>query len=104
VSVPIVLDAIIEQVSRTAAGNSLVAAAQAADQVAAAAAALEAAFPSFSDTGTFQTAQEAGVKPQGKNITYEGDSVASAAAGIVTGMFKMNSCTEPVPCALKRQW
>ena len=88
VSVPIVLDAIIEQVSQAAAGQSLLAAAQAADQEAAAAAALEAAFPSnsISAVDTHAAIQAAEVKPQStRTIIYAGDSVGSAAAGIVTG-------------------
>ncbi len=88
VSVPIVMDAIIEQVSRAAAGQSLLAAAEAADQEAAAAAALEAAFPSnsISVVDTRAANQAAEVKPQSrKKIVYAGDSVGSAAAGIVTG-------------------
>ena len=90
VSVPIVMNAIIEQVSRTAAGESLLAAAQAADQEAAAAAALSAAFASF-DSGMANAAQEAEGKPQGRKIIYEGDSVASAAAGIVTGVSRFTA-------------
>lgn len=90
VSVPIVMNAIIEQVSRTAAGESLLAAAQAADQEAAAAAALSAAFASF-DSGMANAAQKAEGKPQGRKIIYEGDSVASAAAGIVTGVSRFTA-------------
>jgi len=89
VSVPVVMDAIIEQVSRAAAGQSLLAAAQAADQEAAAAAALEAAFPSNSISAVdTQAASQAAaqIKSQSrKKIVYAGDSVGSAAAGIVTG-------------------
>lgn len=87
VSVPVVLDAIIQQVSHTAAGHSLLAAAQAADQAAGAEAALTAAFPSNSSNNSMHDAvSRPGGKPEGKKIIYEGDSVASAAAGIVTGM------------------
>ena len=88
VSVLVVMDAIIEQVSRAAAGQSLLAAAQAADQETAAAAALEAAFPSNSISAVDARAanQAAEGKPRGtKKIVYAGDSVGSAAAGIVTG-------------------
>ncbi len=89
VSVPIVMDAIIEQVSRAAAGQPLLAAAQAADHEAAAAAALEAAFPSNSISAVdTQAASQAAaqIKSQSrKKIVYAGDSVGSAAAGIVTG-------------------
>ena len=87
-SVPIVVDAIIEQVSRAAAGQTLLAAVQAADQEAAAAAALEAAFPSdsISAVDTRAANQAAEINPQStKKIVYAGDSVGSAAAGIVTG-------------------
>ncbi|DBB00331.1 TPA: Sperm-associated antigen 17 [Trebouxia sp. C0004] len=89
VSVPVVMDAIIEQVSRAAAGQSLLAAAKAADQEAAAVAALEAAFPfkSVSAVDTCAGIQAAEVEPQStKKIVYAGDSVGSAAAGIVTGL------------------
>ncbi|DBA96914.1 hypothetical protein WJX82_005465 [Trebouxia sp. C0006] len=90
VSVPIVMDAIIEQVSRAAAGQPLLAAAQAADHEAAAAAALEAAFPSNSISAVdTQAASQAAaqIKSQSrKKIVYAGDSVGSAAAGIVTGL------------------
>ena len=98
VSVPIVMNAIVEQVSRAAAGQSLMAAAQAADQEAAAAAALAAAFASF-DSSVADAAQEAEDKPQGKKIIYEGDSVALAAAGIVTGVSRCTAVHGP--CLLR---
>ena len=94
VSVPIVVDAIIEQVSRAAAGQTLLAAAQAADHEAAAAAALEAAFPSdsISAVDTRAANQAAEINPQStKKIVYAGDSVGSAAAGIVTGTSRLTA-------------
>ncbi|KAL0038853.1 hypothetical protein WJX79_010718 [Trebouxia sp. C0005] len=94
ISVPVVMDAIIEQVSRAAAGKSLLAAAKAADQEAAAAATLEAAFPSLgiSTLDTRAAAEAAEFRPQNtKKIVYAGDSVGSAAAGIVTGLLTSNA-------------
>ena len=82
-SVPIVLDAVTEQVSRAAAGQSLLAAAQTSDAEAAAAAALEAAFPM---TGiAADHAKEAAGLPHAKKIIYEGDLIDATAAGINTG-------------------
>lgn len=86
-SLHIVLDAVIEQVSRAAAGRSLLAAAQASDAEVATAAALEAAFPSI--TGFAADYDKAAARlPQGKKIVYEGDLINATAAGIVTGMTK----------------
>ena len=101
VSVPVIMDAIIEQVSRAAAGQFLLAAAQAADQEAAAAAALEAAFPSNSISTVDARAanQAAEVKPQStKKIVYAGDSVGSAAAGIVTGTSWLTDAAHVAQC------
>ena len=87
VSAPIVLNAMVEQVSHAAAGATLLANAHAADKQAAAEAALEAAFCSTTsaDAERGHESEVAAVQPQGKKIIYEGDLIAATAAGIVTG-------------------
>ena len=87
-SVPVVLNAMIEQVSQAAAGSSLLAHAHAADKEAAAEAAWEAAFCSTTSAHAEHGHESAvaAAPSQGKNIIYEGDVVAATAAGIVTGI------------------
>lgn len=87
VSVPVVLNAMIEQVSRAAAGSSLLAHAHAADKEAAAEAAWEAAFCSTASVQGERghESEVAAMQPEGKKIIYEGDLVAATAAGMVTG-------------------
>lgn len=77
----------IEQSSHTAAGESLLTEAQAASEEAAAAAALEAAFPSTASTHADCSVASllATPQPQSKKIVYQGDLFAATAAGIVTG-------------------
>ena len=96
-SVPVVLDAMIEQVSRASVDPSLQAAAQAADQDAAAAAALEAALASNTSRGAVDGDRALEPQPQGKKIIYEGDAVASAAAGIATGALTCLLACMPCP-------
>ena len=87
VSVPFVLNAMIEQVSRAAAGSALLAHAHAADKEAAAEAAWETAFCSTAsaDAERGHESEVAAMQPEGKKIIYEGDLVAATAAGIVSG-------------------
>lgn len=93
ISVPVVLNAIIEQVSRATAGSPLLADTHKAEKQAAAEAAVEAAFQSTSaDHG--HESEAAPAQPQGKKIIYEGDLFAATAAGIVTGV-----CLTPITCS-----
>lgn len=90
---PVVLNAMIEQVSLAAAGASLLAHAHAADKETAAEAAMEAAFPTTTSTDAEHGHESLvpAAQPQGKKIIYEGDVVAATAAGIVTGSFLHSS-------------
>ena len=85
---PVVLDAVIQQVSRTAVDQSMLAAAQAADQEAAMAAALENVFPNSSGAHADETTQQ----HHSKKAIYEGDIIAESAAGITTGSLQCTAC------------
>ena len=80
----VVLDAMVEQVSRTAADHSLLAAAQASDQAAAAAAAIDAAL-SHNGNSLLAPSQLAADQHQRKKIVHEGDAITATAVGLLTG-------------------